>query len=320
MMPKRKLLDQVSDIARFRHLSLRTEEAYRNWIKRYIFYHGKRHPKELDADHVRSFLTHLAVNEKVSASTQNQAFNALLFLYRQVLQTEPLNIQGVERARHSRRLPVVFTKAEATAVIAQMKGEHQLIAGLLYGAGLRIMEAVRLRLKDIDFSRNEIIVRDGKGEQDRITMLPRALKETLSWQIGAARKFHVADLKRGFGTVYLPYALERKYRNAARDFIWQYLFPAEKLSVDPISGKTRRHHVSEQNVQRAVKSALRAAGVKKNGSCHTFRHSFATHLLEDGYDIRTVQELLGHKDVRTTMIYTHVLNRGGKGVRSPLDA
>jgi integron integrase len=320
MMAKRKLLDQVSDVARFRHLSLRTEEAYRNWIKRYILYHGKRHPKELDAEHVRSFLTHLAVNEKVAASTQNQAFNALLFLYRQVLKTEPLNIEGVERARHSRRLPVVFTKAEATAVIAKMKGEHQLIAGLLYGAGLRIMEAVRLRVKDIDFGRGEITVRDGKGEQDRVTMLPRALKEPLSRQIGAARKLHVDDLKRDFGAVHLPYALERKYQNAAKDFIWQYLFPAEKLSVDPRSGKTRRHHVSEQSVQRAVKSALRAAGVRKNGSCHAFRHSFATHLLEDGYDIRTVQELLGHKDVRTTMIYTHVLNKGGRGVRSPLDS
>ncbi|HEY5073542.1 MAG TPA: integron integrase [Pyrinomonadaceae bacterium] len=286
MMAKRKLLDQVSDVARFRHLSLRTEEAYRNWIKRYIFYHGKRQPKELDAEHVRSFLTHLAVTEKVAASTQNQAFNALLFLYRQVLKTEPLNIEGVERARHSRRLPVVFTKAEATAVIAKMKGEHQMIAGLLYGAG-RIMEAVRLRVKDIDFGRGEITVRDGKGEQDRVTMLPRALKEPLSRQIGAARKLHVDDLKRDFGAVYLPYALERKYQNAAKDLIWQYLFPATKLSVDPRSGKTRRHHVSEQSVQRAVKSALRAAGVRKNGSCHAFRHSFATHLLEDGYDIRT---------------------------------
>jgi integron integrase len=318
-MIKRKLLDQVSDVARFRHLSLRTEEAYRNWIKRYIFFHGKRHPRELDAEHVRAFLTHLAVNQKVAASTQNQAFNALLFLYRQVLKMEPPNIEGVERARHSRRLPVVFTKAEATGIIAQMKGEHQLIAGLLYGAGVRIMEAVRLRVKDVDFGRNEIIVRDGKGEQDRMTMLPRALKNPLARQIATVRRTHDEDLRRGYGAVYLPYALERKYKNAARDFIWQYLFPADKLSVDPRSGKTRRHHVSEQNVQRAVKTALRAAGIRKNGTCHAFRHSFATHLLEDGYDIRTVQELLGHKDVRTTMIYTHVLNKGGRGVRSPLD-
>ncbi|SRR6266705_2761102 len=318
-MAKRKLLDQVSDIARFRHLSLRTEETYRNWIKRYIFFHGKRHPIELGADHVRAYLTHLAVNEHVAASTQNQAFNALLFLYRQVLQVEALAIQGVERAHHSRRLPVVFTKAEATTIIAQIKGEHHLIASLLYGSGLRIMEAVRLRVKDIDFARGEIIVRDGKGEQDRVTMLPRVLKSPLTKQIALGREVHAGDRKRGYGATYLPYALERKYKNAATDFAWQYVFPADKLSIDPRSGEIRRHHVSEQNVQRAVKSALRTAGIKKNGSCHSFRHSFATHLLEDGYDIRTVQELLGHKDVRTTMIYTHVLNRGGRGVKSPLD-
>jgi len=318
-MTKRKLLDQVSDVARFRHLSLRTEEAYRNWIKRYIFFHGKRHPKELNAEHVRAFLTHLAVNERVAASTQNQAFNALLFLYRQVLQVEALDIQGVERARHSRRLPVVFTKAEATALIAQMEGDEQLIAGLLYGSGLRIMEAVRLRVKDVDFARGEIIVRDGKGEQDRLTMLPLTLKNPLSQRMAVVHQLHTEDLKRGYGAIYLPYALERKYKNAATDFVWQYVFPADKLSVDPRTGEIRRHHISEQNVQRAVKTALRGAGIKKNGSCHSFRHSFATHLLEDGYDIRTVQELLGHKDVRTTMIYTHVLNRGGRGVKSPLD-
>jgi integron integrase len=318
-MVKRKLLDQVSDVARFRHLSLRTEETYRNWIKRFIIFHRKRHPRELDAEAVRTFLTHLAVNDHVSASTQNQAFNSLLFLYRHVLRMDPPNIQGVERARHSRRLPVVFTKAEATEIIARMKDEHRLIASLLYGSGLRIMEAVRLRVKDVDFGRGEIIVRDGKGEQDRVTILPRTLDDRLSQQIATVHETHDEDLRRGHGGVYLPYALERKYRNAPQDFIWQYLFPADKLSVDPRSGKTRRHHVSEQNVQRAVKAALRSAGVKKNGSCHAFRHSFATHLLEDGYDIRTVQELLGHKDVRTTMIYTHVLNKGGRGVRSPLD-
>src|SRR5947207_2978066 len=318
-MTKRKLLDQVSDVARFRHLSLRTEETYRNWIKRYIFFNGKRHPKDLNAEHVRAFLTHLAVNEHVSASTQNQAFNALLFLYRQVLQWEALDIQGVERARHSRRLPVVFTKAEASALIAQMNDENRLIAGLLYGSGLRIMEAVRLRVKDIDFARGEIIVRDGKGEQDRVTMLPQTLKYPLSEQLAVVRELHTDDLRRGYGAIYLPYALERKYKNAAKDFVWQYVFPADKLSIDPRTGEIRRHHISEQNVQRAVKTALRIAGIKKNGSCHSFRHSFATHLLEDGYDIRTVQELLGHKDVRTTMIYTHVLNKGGRGVRSPLD-
>jgi integron integrase len=318
-MQKRKLLDQVSDAARFRHLSLRTEDTYRSWIKRYIIFHGKRHPRELDSAAVRDFLTHLAVNEHVSASTQNQAFNALLFLYRQVLQVEAIDISGVERARYSRRMPVVFTKEESAAILAQMEGARRLIAALLYGSGLRIMEAVRLRVKDVDFSRNEITVRDGKGEKDRVTMLPRSLKDRLKKQIDVVQRLHKRDLELGYGDVHLPYALERKYKNAAKDFVWQYVFPAEKLSTDPRSGRVGRHHIAEQNVQRAVKLALRSAGIRKNGSCHSFRHSFATHLLEDGYDIRTVQELLGHKDVRTTMIYTHVLNRGGRGVRSPLD-
>src|SRR5437667_196619 len=224
-MVKKKLLDQVTELARFRQLSIRTEAAYRNWIKRFILFHGKRHPRDLDAEAVRMFLTHLAVKERVAASTQNQAFNALLFLYRQVLQVGAPNIEGVERARHSRRLPVVFTKSESAAVIAQMKGANRLIAGLLYGSGLRIMEAVRLRVKDVDLHRNEITVRDGKGEQDRVTMLPRALKLQLDLQIRAVQKLHIVDLRRGLGAVYLPYALERKYKCAATDFIWQYLFP-----------------------------------------------------------------------------------------------
>jgi len=318
-MPERKLLDQVRDVARLRHLSLRTEQAYIAWIKRYIFFHQKRHPRDLGAEDVRTFLTHLAVDGKVAASTQNQAFHALLFLYRQVLKLELANIAGVERAQISRNLPVVFTKEEAQAVIAHLKGENKLIASLLYGAGLRIMEAVRLRVKDIDFARQEITIRDGKGEQDRLTMLPQTLAPALQVQIAAVRDLHEHDLRRGYGEVYLPYALDRKYKHAAKDFIWQYVFPADRLSVDPRSGQTRRHHASEQNVQRSVKTALRKAEVRKNGTCHAFRHSFATHLLENGYDIRTVQELLGHKDVRTTMIYTHVLNKGGRGVRSPLD-
>ena len=268
---------------------------------------------------MRSFLTHLAVNERVAAATQNQAFHALLFLYRQVLKVELPEITGVERAKISRNLPVVFTKEEANALIAQLRGEDKLIISLLYGAGLRIMEAVRLRVKDIDFARHEITVRDGKGEKDRLTMLPHSLAPALGVQLETVRQLHDHDLKAGFGEVYLPYALERKYPKAAREFVWQYFFPADKLSADPRSDKTRRHHVNEQNVQRAVKAALRKASVRKNGTCHAFRHSFATHLLENGYDIRTVQELLGHKDVRTTMIYTHVLNKGGRGVRSPLD-
>jgi integron integrase len=319
-MAERKLLDQVSDIARLRHLSLRTEETYRSWIKRFILFHGKRHPRDLDAAAVRAFLTHLAVKEEVAASTQNQALHALLFLYKQVLKVELPNIEGVERARISKNLPVVFTREEANAIIAHLNGENRLVAGLLYGSGLRIMEAVRLRVKDIDLTRHEIIVRDGKGEQDRLTMLPQSLGPAFAVQIDAVERLHTEDLKRGFGEVYLPYALDRKYPNAAREFAWQYVFPANKLSIDPRSGKMRRHHLSEQQMQRGVKTALRAAGVRKNGSCHSFRHSFATHLLENGYDIRTVQELLGHKDVRTTMIYTHVLNRGARGVRSPLDS
>jgi|SRR5687767_6773035 len=319
-MAERKLLDQVRDVARFRHLSMRTEHTYCSWIKRYIFFHGKRHPRELDTEAVRNFLTHLAVNEHVAASTQNQAFNALLFLYKQVLRMQLPDIEGVIRARPSRNLPVVFTKAEANAVLAAMTGPTRVITALLYGSGLRIMEGVRLRVKDLDFARSEIAIRDGKGEQDRVTMLPRAIIPALKAQIKHVRELHDRDLIQGHGEVYLPYALERKYPNASRALTWQYLFPADKLSIDPRSGKVRRHHINEQNVQRAVKNALRIAGVRKNGSCHSFRHSFATHLLEDGYDIRTVQELLGHKDVRTTMIYTHVLNRGGRGVRSPLDA
>lgn len=318
-MPERKLLDQVSDVARLRHLSLRTEQAYRAWIRRYILFHNKRHPKELGVPELRSFLTDLAVKERVAAATQNQAFHALLFLYRQVLKMDLPEITGVERAKNSRNLPVVFTKDEANAVIAHLRSEDKLLVSLLYGAGLRIMEAVRLRVKDLDLSRYEITVRDGKGEKDRLTMLPRSIVAALQVQIESVRHLHEQDLIAGFGEVYLPYALERKYPKAAKDFMWQYVFPAEKLSVDPRSGKMRRHHANEQNVQRAVKTALRKAGVKKNGTCHAFRHSFATHLLEDGYDIRTVQELLGHKDVRTTMIYTHVLNKGVRGVRSPLD-
>lgn len=293
-MAERKLLEQVSDIARFRRLSLRTEQAYIKWIKRYIFFHQKRHPRELNDEHIRQFLTHLAVKEKVAAPTQNQAFHALLFLYRHVLKQESPEIKGVERAPESRSLPVVFTKEEASAIIANLKGENRLICSLLYGSGLRIMEAVRLRIKDLDFSRHELTVRDGKGEQDRLTMLPQSLAPALQVQVEAVKQLHEHDLKQGHGEVYLPYALEKKYKSAGKDFIWQYVFPADKLSDDPRSGKTRRHHVNEQNVQRAVKTALRKAGVRKNGTCHAFRHSFATHLLENGYDIRTVQELLGH--------------------------
>lgn len=318
-MPERKLLDQVRDVARLRHLSLRTEEAYCNWIKRFVLFHNKRHPRDMSSEEITTFLTHLAVEGQVAASTQNQALNALVFLYRQVLKIELSQIRDVVRARQSRKLPVVLTREEAEAVIARLSHVDRLIASLLYGSGLRLMEAIRLRVKDVDFARNEIVVRDGKGEKDRMTMLPQLIRIALQGQREHVERLHQQELKTGHGEVYLPYALERKYPNAAREFGWQYIFPAGKRSVDPRSGKQRRHHISELNVQRAVKKAVTEAGINKSATCHTFRHSFATHLLEAGYDIRTVQELLGHKDVRTTMIYTHVLNRGGRGVRSPLD-
>jgi integron integrase len=319
-MAERKLLDRVGDEARLRHLSLRTEEAYCNWIRRFILFHDKRHPREIGAPEITQFLTHLAVEGRVAASTQNQALNALVFLYKQVLKTQIGQLDQLVRAPQRRKLPVVLTREETEAVMAHLTPEHRLLASLLYGSGLRLMEAVRLRVKDVDLARNEIIVRDGKGEQDRITMLPQSVRPSLEVQLDRVRRLHTQDLKLERGEVYLPYALERKYPNAAREFRWQYLFPAQKISTDPRSGKERRHHLNEMNLQRAIKKAVTNARLNKNATSHSFRHSFATHLLENGYDIRTVQELLGHKDVRTTMIYTHVLNRGGRGVRSPLDA
>jgi integron integrase len=319
-MAEKKLRELVRDVARLRHLSLRTEETYWNWIKRFILFHQKRHPRDMGSKEITTFLTDLAVEGHVAASTQNQAFNALLFLYRQVLKLEMPDIKDTVRARQPRHLPVVLTREEAEAIISRLSDTNRLITSLLYGSGLRLMEAIRLRIKDIDFARLELIVRDGKGQKDRITMLPQSISTALELHVKDVKRLHEQDLKAGFGEVYLPYALERKYRNAAREFGWQYVFPDNKLSNDPRSGKRRRHHALEQNVQRAVKKAVKEAGINKNATCHTFRHSFATHVLENGYDIRTVQELLGHKDVRTTMIYTHVLNRGGRGVRSPLDS
>jgi len=318
-MSKPKLLDCVHAVARMRHLSLGTERAYSDWIKRFILFHKKRHPKEMGADEIRLFLSHLAVDGNVAASTQNVALCALLFLYRDVLGVELPYVDGIQRAKRPARIPVVFTRAEAAALLSRLSGTYRLIAGLLYGSGLRLMEALRLRVKDLDFGYMEILVRDGKGEKDRRTILPRPLVEPLRQQLGGVKVLHEQDLREGFGDVYLPYALGHKYPNAAREWAWQYIFPSSKLSVDPRSGVTRRHHVSSDSVQREVKRAIRLAGITKRGGCHTLRHSFATHLLEDGYDLRTIQELLGHSDVRTTQIYTHVLNRGGRGVRSPLE-
>jgi integron integrase len=314
-----KLLDQVRGKIRLKHYSIRTEQAYVDWIKRFILHFGKRHPRELGAAEVEQFLTHLAVAGNVAASTQNQAKSALLFLYREVLETELPWLDNVERARTPKRLPVVLTRDEVHAVLSRLSGTHWLIASLLYGAGLRIMEALRLRVKDVEFPRKEILVRDGKGFKDRVTMLPAALAVPLAAHLERVKALHEQDLAAGRGAVYLPYALERKYPGAARDWAWQYVFPSANLSEDPRTGIERRHHLQDQAVQRAMRQAVRDAGVAKPATPHTLRHSFSTHLLEGGYDIRTVQELLGHADVSTTMIYTHVLNRGGRGVTSPLD-
>ncbi|HWQ91815.1 MAG TPA: integron integrase [Clostridia bacterium] len=317
--PKLKLLDQVSEVMRFKHYSLRTETTYRQWIKRYILFHGKPHPREMGAAEVSRFLSDLAVRGRVAASTQNQAFNALLFLYREVLGQDFGPLQDVDRAKRPARLPVVLTKTEADRVLASMTGTFRLMATLLYGTGMRLMECVRLRVKDIDFEANQIIVREGKGFKDRVTILPLSVKPVLQTHLERVKLLHQQDLSQGGGTVYLPYALERKYPNANREWGWQYVFPAASLSRDPRSNATQRHHVNEQGLQRAVKDAVRLAGINKPASCHSLRHSFATRLLENGYDIRTVQELLGHASVATTQIYTHVMEKPGLGVKSPVD-
>jgi integron integrase len=319
---KVKLLDQVREVIRVKHYSLRTENTYVDWIKRFILFHGKRHPGTLGAEEVRAFLSHLATQRNVAASTQNQAFSALLFLYREVLKQDLPWINDIERAKRPAKVPVVFTPQETKAVLGKMQGTAQLMAQLLYGCGLRLTECTRLRVKDVDFGYLHIVIRDAKGGRDRVTMLPVTLVEALRRQIEKRRILHEEDLEAGFGCVFLPGAIARKYLNASRELAWQYIFPTSRNCKDPRGSEENargRHHIDESFLQRAVKTAIRAAGIRKPGSCHTFRHSFATHLLENGYDIRTVQELLGHKDVSTTMIYTHVLNRPGIGVRSPLD-
>jgi integron integrase len=316
---KPKLLEQVRQLLRLRHYSLRTEEAYLAWIKRFILFHQKRHPIELSETDVSAFLNSLANNGRVAASTQNQALSALLFLYKEVLQRELGFIGGVVRIKRPPKLPVVLTPAEVRAVLAQLHGQYRLMANLLYGSGLRLLECLRLRIKDVDLEYLHIVVRESKGGKDRRTMLPVSVVPALRDHLAKVKHGHTVDLAEGFGTVHLPGALERKMPNASREWPWQYVFPAAKRSIDPRTGIQQRHHVSEKNLQNAVKSAVRAARISKAASCHTLRHSFATHLLENGSDIRTVQELLGHKDVSTTMIYTHVLNTPGIGVKSPLD-
>ena len=317
--PPKMLLDQVRERIRLKHYSIRTEQAYVAWIKRFILFHHKRHPRDMGRREIEAFLSHLAVVRKVSSSTQNQAFNALLFLYNHVLNKSLDDGINAIRAKRSTRLPEVMTHEEALKLIERLAGTHRLMAQLLYGSGLRLMECVRLRVKDVDFNRNHIVVRDGKGSKDRVTVLPETLRASLREHLKWVQRLHQDDLAKGYGSVYLPDALGRKYPNASREWGWQYVFPSKGLSTDPRSGEVRRHHIHENNLQKAVKSAAQMARIGRRVSCHTFRHSFATGLLEAGYDIRTVQELLGHKNVNTTMIYTHVVNRGAKAVRSPLD-
>lgn len=320
-----KLLDVVRGKIRLKHYSIRTEQAYLDWIKRYILYFDKQHPKDLGAVEVEAFLTHLAVVRNVSASTQNQAKSALLFLYKEVMGEALPWLDNVEQAKVPKRLPVVLTQDEVGQLLSRLEGTHHLVVSLLYGTGMRILEALRLRVKDINFARKEIFIRDGKGFKDRVTMLLVSLITPLKLHLEKVKALHEADLAKGYGAVYMPQALGEKYPYAARDWVWQYVFPSGKLSIDPRSvdeygqGETRRHHVQDQAIQRAVRQAVVDVGLTKPATPHTFRHSFATHLLESGYDIRTVQALLGHSDVATTMIYTHVLNKGGRGVSSPLD-
>lgn len=319
MPPRPRLLDEVRGRLRVRHYSLRTEEAYLYWIRRYIRECGGRHPRELDGVVLTAFLTRLAVKGKVSASTQNQALSALLFLYRHVLAIELPWMDDVVRAKAPRRLPVVLSKGEVSALLARLTGRDALMASLLYGSGLRLMECVRLRVKDVDLRRGELTVRNGKGNKDRKTVLPLSLRPGLQRQLDDVRAVHASDLDVGCGAVYLPFALARKYPSAPRELAWQYLFPASRLSADPLDGIRRRHHIDEKVLQKLVRAAARSLGIDKPVSPHTLRHCFATHLLESGSDIRTVQELLGHKDLATTQIYTHVLNRGPSAVLSPLD-
>jgi integron integrase len=328
MQPKRadpgsgtrpKLLQQVRQAIRARHYSPRTEEAYVGWIRRYVLFHGRRHPEELDGAAVAAFLTHLADAQGVGPSTQNQAASALLFLYREVLGLQIEAAEGVVRPRRPRRLPIVLTPGEVGAVLGEMSGQQRLVAHLLYGSGLRLMEALKLRVKDVRVERRELIVRGGKGGDDRVTMLPAVLRPDITRQIERVRARHGKDRDIGAGWVAMPSGLERKMPGAARQLAWQWLFPAVRRHTDIATGQQRRHHLHESSVQRAVSDAVRRAAIPKRATCHTFRHSFATHLLQAGYDIRTIQELLGHRQVETTMIYTHVLN-GGPGVRSPLDS
>ncbi|MBT3321626.1 MAG: integron integrase [Anaerolineae bacterium] len=315
-----KLLDQMKNTLRRKHYAYRTEKTYLDWARRYILFHNKRHPSEMGIPEIENYLTYLAVERGVAASTQNQALAGILFLYTQVLKME-INTEEINasRAKRSQRLPVVLTKEESQKAISLLTGTQKLMTQILYGGGLRLMELIRLRTKDLDFAQKQIIIRSGKGDKDRITMLPAKIEEKLSSHLLRIKQMHQVDLKNGYGSVSLPSALARKYPNAKYEWQWQWVFPSKSLSKDPRSDERRRHHISPSSLQRAIRKASKLSGINKRITPHTFRHSFATHLIEAGYDIRTVQELLGHKDLKTTMIYTHVLNRGGLAVRSPLD-
>ena len=318
--PPPRLLERTRNAMRMRHYSLRTEEAYIGWVRRFILFHHRRHPAAMGVDQVNSFLTHLATHEKVASSTQSQALSALVFLYRHVLERPLPRLEELVRAHRPRRLPVVLTRDEVRRLLGYMHGTPRLVATLLYGTGLRLLEALRLRVKDVDFASRVIVVRDGKGRKDRRTMLPSVLADPLKLHLDAVRMLHEGDRAEGFGEVWMPYAFARKQPSAAVDWPWQYVFPAAKRSLDPRANRTRRHHLDESTIQKAVRTAVQRADIAKPAGCHSLRHSFATHLLEDGYDIRTIQELLGHANLKTTMIYTHVLNAaGGRGVRSPLE-
>jgi integron integrase len=314
------LLNQVSDQIRIRHYSYRTEKTYKHWIKQYILFHNKTHPNHLDGEAFNAYLTHLAKKKKVSAATQNLARNAILFLYKYVLKKDIGDSNNYVIAKRSRKVPTVFSQDEAKRVIAQLEGRNAIIVKLLYGTGMRISECLQLRIKDVDFDQNLIVVRDGKGEQDRVTMLPESLRDLIKYQIDRVAYLHELDQKNNVPGAFIPFSIEKKYPNAGCELGWYYIFPGKSLSKDPVSGIVRRHHVHESNIQRSVKKAVQSAGIYKQAGCHTFRHSFATHLLENGYDIRSVQELLGHKDVRTTMVYTHVMKKGPLAIKSPLDS
>ncbi|MBN2403458.1 MAG: integron integrase [Spirochaetes bacterium] len=313
------LIERVRAAIRGKHYSIRTEKSYIEWIRRFIYFHNMHDPEKMAEKEINEFVTYLALKENVSASTQNQALCAVIFLYKQILKKEIGNLDGLIWSKKPKKIPIVLSREEIKRLLSELSGIHRIMANLLYGSGLRLLECLRLRVKDIDFDYNQIIVRDGKGQKDRVTALPETIISPIKDHLEKVKILHSKDIAAGLGKVHLPFALEKKYPNASREWAWQYVFPSSVLSVDPRSGITRRHHLDESVLQRAVKVAMQKAGISKQASCHTLRHSFATHLLEDGYDVRTVQELLGHENLNTTMIYTHVMKKGGLGIKSPAD-